>query len=147
VEKEEHTMTERRTPSRQRQQQESSLKTERGITTISDVVVSQVAGIAAQEVEGVQMGGGTADAVRGFWDSLTGGSGQARGVTVEVGEVECAVELTMAVQYGKLIPQLAVAVRRNVIDRVENLVGLRVTEVNITVTDLVLPQEMPELED
>jgi uncharacterized alkaline shock family protein YloU len=147
VGKEEHTMTERRTPSRQRQQQESSLKTERGITTISDVVVSQVAGIAAQEVEGVQMGGGTADAVRGFWDSLTGGSGQARGVTVEVGEVECAVELTMAVQYGKLIPQLAVAVRRNVIDRVENLVGLRVTEVNITVTDLVLPQEMPELED
>jgi uncharacterized alkaline shock family protein YloU len=147
VGKEEHTMTERRTPSRQRQQQESSLKTERGITTISDVVVSQVAGIAAQEVEGVQMGGGTADAVRGFWDSLTGGSGQARGVTVEVGEVECAVELTMAVQYGKLIPQLAVAVRRNVIDRVENLVGLRVTEVNITVTDLVLPQERPELED
>jgi uncharacterized alkaline shock family protein YloU len=53
----------------------------------------------------------------------------------------------MAVQYGKLIPQIAEAVRRNVIDRVENLVGLRVTEVNITVTDLVLPQEGPERED
>jgi uncharacterized alkaline shock family protein YloU len=148
VGKEEHTMTERRTPGRQRQQQERPpLRTERGNTIISDVVVSQVAGIAAQEVEGVQMGGGTADAVRGFWDSLTGGSGEARGVTVEVGELECAVELTMAVQYGKLIPQIAPAVRRNVIDRVENLVGLRVTEVTITVTDLVLPQEEPELED
>jgi uncharacterized alkaline shock family protein YloU len=147
VGKEEHTMTERRTPGRQLQQQERPpLQTERGDTIISDVVVSQVAGIAAQEVEGVQMGGGTADAVRGFWDSLTGGSGEARGVTVEVGELECAIELTMAVQYGKLIPQLAEAVRRNVIDRVENLVGLRVTEVNITVTDLVLPQEEPELE-
>ena len=107
VGKEEHTMTERRTRGRQRQQEEeeeeerSPLQTERGTTTISDVVVSQVAGIAAQEVEGVQMGGGTADAVRGFWDSVTGGSGQARGVTVEVGQEECVVELTMAVQYGK----------------------------------------------
>jgi len=67
-------------------------------------------------------------------------------VTVEVGQVECAVELTMAVQYGKLIPQIAPAVRRNVIDRVENLVGLQATEVNITVTDIVFPQERPELE-
>jgi uncharacterized alkaline shock family protein YloU len=145
---EERTMTERRTAGRQRQQQERPpLQTEHGNTTISDVVVSQVAGIAAQEVEGVQMGGGTADAVRGFWDSVTGGSGQARGVMVEVGQLECAVELTMAVPYGKSIPQIAQAVRRNVIDRVENLVGLRVTEVNTTVTDVVLPQEGPELED
>jgi uncharacterized alkaline shock family protein YloU len=44
----------------------SPLKTERGNTTISDAVVSQVAGIAAQEVEGVQMGGGAAAAVGGF---------------------------------------------------------------------------------
>lgn len=139
-------MTERRTAGRQRQQERSPLQTERGNTTISDVVVSQVAGIAAQEVEGVQMGGGTADAVRGFWDSVTGGSGQARGVSVEVGQVECAVELTMAVQYGKSIPQLSEAVRRNVIDRVESLLGLKATEVNITVTDVVFPQEGAELE-
>lgn len=139
-------MTERRTAGRQRQQEKSPLQTERGNTTISDVVVSQVAGIAAQEVEGVQMGGGTAYAVRGFWDSVTGGSGQARGVSVEVGQVECAVELTMAVQYGKSIPQLSEAVRRNVIDRVESLLGLKATEVNITVTDVVFPQEGAELE-
>lgn len=139
-------MTEQRTAGRQRQQEKSPLQTERGNTTISDVVVSQVAGIAAQEVEGVQMGGGTADAVRGFWDSVTGGSGQARGVSVEVGQVECAVELTMAVQYGKSIPQLSEAVRRNVIDRVESLLGLKATEVNITVTDVVFPQEGAELE-
>src|SRR5215207_8007096 len=34
-----------------RQQQQSPLKTERGTTTIQDSVVSQVAGMAAQEVE------------------------------------------------------------------------------------------------
>jgi uncharacterized alkaline shock family protein YloU len=134
-------MTEQSTAGRQRQQERPPLQTERGNTTISDVVVSQVAGIAAQEVEGVQMGGGTADAVRGFWETVTGGSGQTRGVSVEVGQVECAVDLTMAVEYGKSIPQLSEAVRRNVINRVESLLGLKATEVNITVTDVVFPQE------
>ena len=43
----------------ERQQQRSPLKTERGTTTIQDGVVSKVAGIAAQEVDGVRMGGGT----------------------------------------------------------------------------------------
>src|ERR687896_216966 len=116
-------MTERRTRGGQRQQQERPpLKTERGNTTISNAVVSQVTGIAAQEVEGVQMGGGT-----------------TRGVTVEVGEEETAVDLSLAVEYGRSIPQVSEAVRSNVIRRVENLVGLRVTEVNITVNDVLFP--------
>jgi uncharacterized alkaline shock family protein YloU len=128
--------------------QQSPLKSERGNTTISNAVVSQVAGIAAQEVEGVQMGGGTAAAVGGFLQSVAGGPGgtYARGVTVEVGEEETAVDLTMAVEYGKSIPQISEAVRRNVINRVENLVGLRVTEVNITVNDVQFPEERPMLD-
>jgi len=32
-------------------------------------------------------------------------------------------------------------VRNNVINRVENLTGLRVTEVNITVNDVLFPEE------
>lgn len=118
----------------------------RGNTTVSDAVVSKVAGIAAQEVEGIQMGGGTARAVSGFLDSVTSSGGMARGVSVEVGEEEAAVALTMAVEYGKAIPQISDAVRRNVINRVENLTGLRVVEVNITVNDVLLPEERPQLD-
>ena len=134
-------MTERRTRGRQRQQQERPpLRTERGNTTISNAVVSQVAGIAAQEVEGVQMGGGTSRAVGGVLDSVRGGgSGTTRGVTAEVGEEETALDLSMAVEYGRSIPQVSEAVRTNIIRRVENLVGLRVTEVNITVNDVLFP--------
>jgi uncharacterized alkaline shock family protein YloU len=120
-------------------QQRSPLRTERGNTTISNAVVSQVAGIAAQEVEGVQMGGGTSRAVGGVLDSVRGGSGATRGVTAEVGEEETALDLSMAVEYGRSIPQVSEAVRSNVIRRVENLVGLRVTEVNITVNDVLFP--------
>ncbi len=128
---------------------QSPLRSERGNTTISDAVVSQVAGIAAQEVEKVQMGGGAAAAVGGFLQSVTGGSSgggnYSRGVSVEVGEEEAAIDLTMAVEYGVSIPQVTETARRNVINRVENLVGLQVTEVNITVNDVQFPEERPML--
>ncbi len=126
--------------------QQSPLKSDKGNTVIQDAVVTQVAGIAAQEVEGVQMGGGASRAVGGFLESVAGSSvSRTPGVSVEVGEEEAAVDLTMATEYGKSIPQLTEAVRRNVINRVENLVGLRVTEVNITVNDIQFPEERPQL--
>ena len=137
-------MTEDRT---EQQRQESPLQTERGGTRIEDSVVSKIAGIAAQEVEGVRMGGGTSQAIGGILSSVTGGSGgggQSRGVSVEVGAVEAAVDLTMTVEYGKPIPQIAEAVRRNVINRIENLVGLNVTEVNISVNDVFFPEQEQE---
>ena len=136
-------MTEGRTRGRQRQQQESPLQTERGTTTIQDGVVSKVAGIAAQEVEGVRMGGGTSQAVGSIMSAVpgVGSQSESRGVSVEVGEVEAAVDLSMSVEYGRTIHQIAEAVRTNVIRRVENLVGLRVTEVNITVNDIFFPQQ------
>jgi uncharacterized alkaline shock family protein YloU len=130
---------------RQEQQQQSPLRSERGSTSIDDVVVTKVAGIAAQEVAGVQMGGGTSRAVGGFLDSVTGSGGQARGVSVEVGQEEAAINLRMAIEYGRPVPQVSADVRRNVVNRVENLVGLRVTEVNITIDDVLLPEERPQL--
>jgi uncharacterized alkaline shock family protein YloU len=137
-------MSEERTQ-QQRQQQDSPLQTERGGTRIEDSVVSKIAGIAAQEVDGVRMGGGTSQAIGGLLSSVTGSSGgsggQSRGVSVEVGEVEAAVDVTLTVAYGISIPQVAEAVRRNIINRVENLVGLRVTEVNITVNDVFFPEQ------
>jgi uncharacterized alkaline shock family protein YloU len=130
---------------RQQQQERSPLKTERGTTTVQDGVVSTVAGIAAQEVEGVRMGSGTtSQAVGSIMSAVPGVGGsasQSRGVSVEVGEVEAAVDLTMSVEYGRAIHQIAEAVRTNVIRRVESLVGLRVTEVTITVSDIFFPQQ------
>ena len=127
------------------QQQDSPLQTERGGTKIEDSVVSKIAGIAAQEVDGVRMGGGTSQAIGGILSNVPGigggGQSESRGVSVEVGEVETAVDATLTVAYGKSIPQVAEAVRRNIINRVESLVGLRVTEVNISVNDVFFPEQ------
>ncbi len=136
-------MSEQRT---QQQRQDSPLQTERGGTRIEDSVVAKIAGIAAQEVDGVRMGGGTSQAIGGILSSVTGAGGQSRGVSVEVGEVEAALDITLTVEYGKSIPQIAEAVRRNVVNRIENLVGLNVTEVNISVNDVFFPQQELEQE-
>ena len=126
------------------QQQNSPLHTDRGTTRIEDSVVAKIAGIAAQEVDGVRMGGSTSQSVGGLLSNIpgvSGGSSESRGVSVEVGEIEAAVDITATVAYGRSIPQVSEAVRRNVVNRVENLVGLRVTEVNITVNDVFFPEQ------
>jgi uncharacterized alkaline shock family protein YloU len=134
--------------SEERSQQGSPLQTERGSTSISDSVVSKIAGIASQEVDGIRMGSGGSQAVSGILGSITGGGSgsQTQGVSVEVGQEEAALDLTLTAEYGKSIPQLAEAVRRNVANRVESLVGLRVTEVNITVSNIFFPQQEAEQE-
>src|SRR5919199_5970665 len=148
--KEKESMSEQR--SDQDQHGQSLLHSDRGSTNISDTVVQKIAGIAAQEVEKVQVGGGTAAVVTGFLGSVSsavtgssGGGGPTSGVSVEVGNEEAAVDLTMAIEYGVSIPQVTEAVRRNVINRIENLTGLRCTEVNIVVTDVQFHEERPQL--
>lgn len=114
-----------------------------GKTTIADSVVAKIVGIAAREVEGVQdlVGSGAGAAISGLATRVTGGDQRAQGVSVEVGEREAAVDLSMVVIYGVSIPQVADAVRRNIINRVGAMTGLVVKEVNIAVTDLYFPQD------
>jgi uncharacterized alkaline shock family protein YloU len=125
------------------QQQKSPLQSDRGTTRVEDPVVAKVAGLAAQEVDGVKMGTGSSRTFGGIRDAVTGGGGETRGVKVEVGQIEAAVDLTLMVEYGKSIPSVAEQVRSNIIRRIENLVGLRVTEVNIVVDDIYFEGQQP----
>ena len=122
-------------------QNDSPLVSERGRTTISDSVVSTIAGMAAQEVEGVHMGGGAARAASGIIGSITGSESQTRGVSAEVGTVETAIDLTMGIEYGRDILQTVDEVRRRISDRVQNLTGLRVAELNATISEVIFPDE------
>jgi uncharacterized alkaline shock family protein YloU len=123
------------------------LDTELGSTTIQDNVVTAIVGIAAEEVEGVSMShggvrlpGDSSPTVGEFVDNLTGGGSRIRGLSVDVGEQQAAADLTVNVDYGYSIPKLTQTVRDRVIKRVQNLTGLEVTEVNIQVNDVNLPE-------
>ncbi len=112
-----------------------------GSTTIADAVVTKIASIAAREVRGVHdLGGGTARAIGGMTRSVgIGVDERMQGVAVELGEREAAVDLTVVVEYGESIPQIAKTLRENITRRVEGMTGLTVTEVNIAVNDLYFP--------
>lgn len=124
------------------------LTSSQGKTSIADSVVAKVSGMAARQVSGVyDMGGGMARALGAVRERIPGGSttnGVARGVAVEVGERQAAVDIGVVVEYGVSIPDVATGIRRNVIQAVEHMCGLEVTEVNITVGDINLPGEESE---
>ncbi|ETK35500.1 stress-like protein [Microbispora sp. ATCC PTA-5024] len=118
------------------------LATERGRTVIADEVVAKIGGMAAREIEGVHdFGTGTARAIGALKGRLGAEDGVTRGIDVEVGERQAAVDIHLVVEYGLAIPDLAEAVRRHVIDAVERMCGLEVTEVNIAVDDVHLPRQ------
>ena len=124
--------------------QTGELSTEFGKTAVADTVVAKVAGIATREIPGVYaMGAGMARAFGVVRDRLPGGTTTSitQGVTVEVGERQAAIDLDVVVEYGISIPDLADGVRRNVINAVERMCGLEVTEVNITIGDVHLPTD------
>ena len=136
------------TVSRTQQGGQSPLQSDRGTTTIQSGVVSSIAAMAVGEVDGLdpshggtRLPGDTSPTVGEFVGNLTGGSSRTRGISVEVGEEKAALDLTVNVLYGRPIHQVTEAVRQNVIRRVENLTGLQVTEVNITVNDVTFPQQ------
>jgi uncharacterized alkaline shock family protein YloU len=120
---------------------DSPLQSERGMTTINEGVVSKIAGVAAGEVEGVRMGGSASRTAGGILENVTGSQGQTRGVSVEVGRFETAIDLTMGIEYGSNILERVEQVRNKISQRVENITGLRVTELNVTVSDVVFPGE------
>jgi uncharacterized alkaline shock family protein YloU len=116
------------------------LEAGRGTTTLDDAVVTKVAAVAAREVRGVhELGGGVARAFGTVTEAVGATDERTRGVAVEVGEREAAIDLTIVVDYGESIPRVAQAVRDNVIKRIEGICGLSVIEVNISVNDLYFP--------
>jgi uncharacterized alkaline shock family protein YloU len=123
------------------QRNESPLLSERGVTTISNTVVSQLAGMAAQEVEGVHMGGGATRSASGVLGSITGSESKTSGISVEVGRTETAIDLKMGIEYNKNILQTVEEVRQRITERVEALTGLRIKELNATITDITFPEQ------
>ena len=102
-----------------------------GSIRIADEVVSIIAGLAATEVEGIA--GGIAE--------MLGRKNFAKGVKVEVGEKEAAVDLYIIVKYGVRIPDVALAAQENVKQAIEAMTGLSVVEVNVHVQGVGFPDD------
>ena len=135
-------------PASEEREVNNNLETQYGTTTIDDVVVSKIAGIAAREVSGVDsLGGGGARMIGNIRESFGASEDVRQGVDVEVAEGSARIEITITAEYGVAIHELAEAIRRNIMNAVERMTGLSVERVNVVVHDVKLPKDESESED
>jgi len=128
----------------------AELAAERGSTTIANEVVEKIAGIATREVPGVyDLGGDVARVFAAVKEKI--GLGEAddanKGVKVRLDGRSAGVDITLVIEYGFVVYSVTEKVRAKVIGAVENLLGLEVTEVNIVVDDVHVPDDGPVGED
>jgi uncharacterized alkaline shock family protein YloU len=110
------------------------VKTEMGSIQIAPEVIEVIAGLATVEVQGVAgMSGGFASGVA----ELLGRKNLSKGVKVEVGQKEAAVDVSIVVEYGKRIPVVAQDIQLNVKNAIESMTGLSVVEVNVHIHDVM----------
>lgn len=135
-------------PASEEREVNNNLETQYGTTTIDDVVVSKIAGIAAREVSGVDsLGGGGARMIGNIRESFGASEDVRQGVDVEVADGSARIEIAITAEYGVAIHELAEAIRRNIMNAVERMTGLSVERVNVVVHDVKLPKDESEAED
>ncbi len=105
-----------------------------GTVQIADEVISIIAALAATEVEGVaSLAGLTHEkAARASSKALS------RGVRLEIEEGVASVSLTLNVCFGCSIPDVTKKVQERVKSAIENMTGLQVADVNISVAEVVM---------
>ena len=101
-----------------------------GEVRIADEVVAVIAGLAATEVEGVasMAGNMTRELI-----SKLGMRNLSKGVEVEVIDSTVSVKLSVNIQYGYSVPDVSEKVQDRVKTAIENMTGLEVLDVNITI--------------
>jgi uncharacterized alkaline shock family protein YloU len=108
-------------------------KTEMGSIQIAPEVIEVIAGLATIEITGVAgMSGGFAGGIA----ELLGRKNLSKGVKVEVGQRQAAVDVSIIIDYGFKIPEVANEIQRNVKHAIESMTGLDVIEVNVHIHDV-----------
>lgn len=115
-----------------------------GVVKISDEVVSVIAGIAAEEIQGiVEIPSGVGNNISQILKGKKTSTGKS--VKVTLGETAATIELTVAVEYGVNIPEVVNAVQENVKKTVEAMTGLKVEAINVNVQNIYVPKQEHDL--
>lgn len=101
-----------------------------GQVKISNDVIQTIAGFAALEIEGI-------DTSTSFTDKLF----RNNGIKVEIQEDQAEISMVISVKYGEIIPEVCQKVQENIINAVETMAGLRVSQVNIRVESVDVKKE------
>ncbi len=116
--------------------------TDGGKIIFADDVVATIAALATNEVEGVS---GMSGGVMVDLSERLGRKNITKGVKVEVGTEEVAIDISVNIRYGYRIREVCCNIQQSVRDALETMTGLRVVEVNVFVQGIVFDTpEKPE---
>ena len=108
-----------------------------GTVQIADDVIAVIVGIAATEVEGIAALG---DDITNELMSKVGIKNINKGVKVAINEGHVDVEVSLTVRYGYNIPATCAKVQEKIKNTVENMTGLKVTDVNVRIAGITMPK-------
>ena len=118
-----------------------------GSTVIVDSVVEKVVGIAARSVPGVHdLGGGAARAIGTIREAI-GQRDRGQGVKVAVGAESLAEDVTVVIGYPEQLQVVAEVLRRHVASSITELIGMVLAEINVTVSDVHIPEDDGDEQD
>lgn len=118
-------------------------QTSLGSIRISAEVVKVIAGLAAVDIKGVAgMSGGLVGGIA----EMLGRKNISKGIKVEVGAKEAAVDIFAIMEYGIRIPDVAAQIQETVKSAIEQMTGLQVVEVNVNVQGVAFTSEGKEEE-
>ena len=118
----------------------------KGTIKIANEVISIIAGLAATEVEGVAgMSGGIAGGIAEILGRKN--KNLSKGVKVEAGDRQTAVDLSVIIDYGFSIKDVAIEIQDNVKEAIESMTGLNVVEINVHVQGVHFEEENEEEEE
>lgn len=109
-----------------------------GKIEMSEDVVATIAGLAARQIPGIH--------ALGKSSFISFGDDPTRGVGVEVGSKEAALQLEVIINYGTNIREVAAELRKRIANEVDRMAGRKVIEVDINVVGIHLPEPEPEAE-
>lgn len=114
-------------------------KGEYGSVKISDDVVAIIAGVAATEIPGVA---GMSGGITGGITEMLGMKNLSKGVKVELGNEEAAVDIYIIVEYGSNITEIGRKVQENVKSSIETMTDLNVVEVNVYIQGVNIQKDI-----
>lgn len=105
-----------------------------GHVNISDDVIGIITNIAASEIDGVRLHGTLAGDIA----EILGRKNMTKGVKVEISENDVEVDLSIVVDFGIVIPDVAWKVQESVKNAIENMTDLTVKCINVNVQGINL---------
>ncbi len=116
-------------------------KTDLGTIKLRREVISSIAGLAAQEVEGVY---GLLPSLMSKLGELFGKKSYDAGVKVELGDADAKITIFVIVEYGVNIPEIANSVQDNVRQAIDKMTGIANVEVNVEISGIAPRKEVKE---